>query len=81
MPSDLRLPALVCAGPTMAQIGSRRHDLGKTGSAYWRGLVDWLASAPLQEGTIWQRDLDLLTVTDDPAHAVQVIVDANGPVA
>jgi len=51
------------------------------GSAYWRGLVDWLGSAPLQEGTIWQRDLDLLTVTDDPAHAVQVIVDANGPVA
>ena len=50
------------------------------GSAYWRGLVDWLGSAPLEEGTIWQRDLDLLTVTDDPAHAVQVIVDANGPV-
>ncbi|MEO7745555.1 MAG: TIGR00730 family Rossman fold protein [Actinomycetota bacterium] len=50
------------------------------GSAYWRGLVDWLGSAPLEEGTIWQRDLDLLTVTDDPAHAVQVIIDANGPV-
>ncbi len=50
------------------------------GSAYWRGLVDWLGSAPLEEGTIWQRDLDLLTVTDDPEYAVQVIVDANGPV-
>ena len=50
------------------------------GSVYWRGLVDWLRTAPLEEGTIWQRDLDLLTVTDDPAHAVQVIVDANGPV-
>jgi len=50
------------------------------GSAYWQGLIDWLRASPLEHGTIWQRDLDLLTVTDDPAHAVQLIIDANGPI-
>ncbi len=50
------------------------------GTSYWRGLVDWLRTGPLAEGTIGQHDLDLLTLTDDPAHAVQIVVDANGPV-
>ena len=51
------------------------------GSAYWGGLLDWLRASPLQHGTIAQRDLDLLTLTDDPAEAVRVIVAANGPIA
>ena len=50
------------------------------GTAYWQGLVDWLRAGPLEAGTIGQRDLDLLTLTDDPEHAVRVIVAANGPV-
>jgi hypothetical protein len=29
---------------------------------------------------IGEADLALLTITDDPAQAVKVIVDANGPV-
>ncbi len=50
------------------------------GTAYWQGLVEWLRAGPLDAGTIGQRDLDLLTLTDDPEHAVNVIVTANGPV-
>ncbi len=47
------------------------------GTSYWQGLLDWLRSSVLAEGMVNESDLDLLTVTDDPAHAVKVILDAN----
>ncbi len=46
------------------------------GRAYWQGLLDWISSTVLAEGKINPPDLDLLTVTDDPAEAVRVIADA-----
>lgn len=49
------------------------------GTEYWGGLVDWLRSALLKNGMIGSGDLDLLTVTDDPAAAVAAVVAANGP--
>ncbi len=36
------------------------------GSAYWRGLVEWLRKRPLGEGKISATDLDLFLLTDDP---------------
>jgi uncharacterized protein (TIGR00730 family) len=48
------------------------------GTKYWGGLVDWLRSALLDHGMIGPDDLDLLTVTDDPAEAVAAVVAANG---
>jgi hypothetical protein len=51
------------------------------GTGYWQGLIDWLRSSVQAGGMIGELDLSLLTLTDDPAHAVQVIVDANGPVS
>ena len=50
------------------------------GSAYWQGLLEWLRTSALAEGMIRESDLDLLTVTDDPAVAVKAIIDANGPI-
>ncbi len=47
------------------------------GTAYWGGLVDWLRNTVLPGGKIAEKDLDLFTVTDDPAEAVRIIVDAD----
>jgi uncharacterized protein (TIGR00730 family) len=46
------------------------------GSAYWTGLMDWLRDTVLAEGKVNAADLDLITVTDDPEEAVQIMVDA-----
>jgi uncharacterized protein (TIGR00730 family) len=48
------------------------------GHAYWDGLVDWLRSTVLPGGKVNVRDLDLFSVTDDPAEAVRIIVQSNG---
>jgi hypothetical protein len=44
------------------------------GSAYWQGLLDWLHAVALPHGTINERDLALLSVTDDVDEAVERIV-------
>ena len=48
------------------------------GTAYWRGLVDWLQETAVGEATIRQDDLDRLVLTDDPEEAVALIVAAQG---
>jgi uncharacterized protein (TIGR00730 family) len=39
------------------------------GSAYWKGLLDWIASTMAVEGKIAADDLDMMFVTDDPEAA------------
>jgi uncharacterized protein (TIGR00730 family) len=46
------------------------------GREYWQGLVRWIEDRVLAERKINPQDLDLLTITDDPAEAVQIIVRA-----
>jgi uncharacterized protein (TIGR00730 family) len=46
------------------------------GTAYWGGMLRWLRDQALPAGTISAVDLDLLTVTDDPAEAVDAMVRA-----
>jgi uncharacterized protein (TIGR00730 family) len=46
------------------------------GSAYWRGLLDWLAEPVAAEGKIAPTDLDLLTVCDDPEAVVETVREA-----
>lgn len=46
------------------------------GSEYWNGLLDWIRAQPLEERMISPDDLDLLFVTDDPAEAVETVVDS-----
>ena len=38
--------------------------------------MDWVRGTQLAEGTISEADLDLVTVTDDPAEAVALMVAA-----
>src|SRR5712692_4025801 len=41
------------------------------GSAYWKGLLDWIRDPVLKEAKISPDDLDLMIVTDDVDEAVQ----------
>jgi uncharacterized protein (TIGR00730 family) len=47
------------------------------GSAYWSGLVQWIRDTMLAQGTVSEKDLDLLLVTDDIDEVVQVIQAAD----
>jgi uncharacterized protein (TIGR00730 family) len=42
---------------------------------YWAPLLDWIRGRLLADGMISPEDLELLTVADDHAEAVQVLVD------
>jgi uncharacterized protein (TIGR00730 family) len=42
---------------------------------YWAPLLEWIRGRPLEDGMISPDDLELLTVTDDPDEAVQVLAD------
>ncbi len=44
------------------------------GSAYWRGLVDWLQEAALEHGAVSAKDIDMLQITDDIDEAVQIML-------
>jgi uncharacterized protein (TIGR00730 family) len=43
------------------------------GKKYWQGMIGWLRESMLACGYIAPEDMDLLTLTDDPAEAVGVI--------
>jgi uncharacterized protein (TIGR00730 family) len=45
------------------------------GSDYWRGLLDWLRTTMVENGTIFPQEADLLLVTDDPDEAVRWIFE------
>jgi uncharacterized protein (TIGR00730 family) len=47
------------------------------GTSYWRGLFDWLLGTVVAEGKIDAVDLDMLTLTDDIDHAVNLMVEAS----
>jgi uncharacterized protein (TIGR00730 family) len=46
------------------------------GVDYWGGLLDWLRNTVLAQGKIAESDLKMMTLTDDVAEAVQIMVDA-----
>jgi len=43
------------------------------GTAYWRGLLDWLRSSMLAHGAIAEGDLTLVQLTDDVDEAVALL--------
>ena len=47
------------------------------GTHYWAGLFRWLRSRVEGEKKISPGDVDLMTLTDDPAEAVEVVVAAH----
>ena len=44
------------------------------GKAYWQGLLDWLGGPVLEGAKLRAADLALISVVDDPAEAVDLIV-------
>ena len=45
------------------------------GSVHWRGLRSWIEEKLIDEKLIAPADLLLLSVTDDPAQAVEIVLD------
>jgi uncharacterized protein (TIGR00730 family) len=45
-------------------------------SRYWHGLREWLRACVLHEGMVSERDLELLTVCDEPEEVVRILVDS-----
>ncbi|MGC0249578.1 TIGR00730 family Rossman fold protein [Pseudactinotalea sp. Z1748] len=63
---------------TLVQTGKvKRFPLVLIGTEFWSGLLDWLREVLVKEGTIAAADVDLVQVTDDPAEAVQMVIEAN----
>ena len=46
------------------------------GTYYWRGLLEWIRDTMLGGGKIAPADVDLISLTDDPAEAVRIVRDA-----
>ncbi|MBI5831336.1 MAG: TIGR00730 family Rossman fold protein [Armatimonadetes bacterium] len=61
---------------TLVQTDTIRHfPVVLFGSAYWAGLLDWLRTSVAGAGCIAPADMGLFRVTDDPAEAVQLVLD------
>jgi len=54
-----------------------RFPIVLVGTEYWGGLLDWLKQRVLAEGKVFADELDLITVTDDPAEVVRIIKKAH----
>ena len=54
-----------------------RFPIVLVGTDYWGGLIDWIKGKVLQDGKIYAEELDLITVTDDPAEVVRIITEAH----
>jgi uncharacterized protein (TIGR00730 family) len=62
---------------TLIQTGKVKHfPVILFGSAYWSGLVQWLADTVAAEGKVNRTDLLLFQVTDDPAEAARFVIEA-----
>jgi hypothetical protein len=62
---------------TLIQTGKVKHfPVILFGSAYWGGLVEWLTRTVAEERKINPADLLLFRVTDDPAEAARIVIEA-----
>jgi uncharacterized protein (TIGR00730 family) len=46
------------------------------GTAYWTPLLEWVRQSALADGMVSAEDLALLTLTDEPAMALETVLDA-----
>jgi uncharacterized protein (TIGR00730 family) len=59
---------------TLVQTGKvRNFPLVLYGSAYWRGMYDWLRDTMAAQGNIGKDDLRFINVTDSPEEAVRIV--------
>ncbi len=49
-----------------------RFPIVLMGHAYWDGLLDWIRDAVVADGKVSPTDVDLISITDDPAEAVKL---------
>ena len=62
---------------TLIQTGKlKRFPVVLFGTAYWRGLIDWMQEKTLADGYIGAGDLDFLQLTDSPEEACQIVLEA-----
>jgi uncharacterized protein (TIGR00730 family) len=62
---------------TLIQTGKvRNFPVILVGTDYWRDLFEWLRDRVLAEGKISPHDMDLVTVTDDPAVVRERLMSA-----
>jgi uncharacterized protein (TIGR00730 family) len=62
---------------TLIQTGKVTHfPVILFGRAYWSGLVAWLTDTVAAERKVNPADLHLFTVTDDPAEATAIVMEA-----
>ena len=62
---------------TLIQVGKvGNFPVVLVGTDYWGKLLDWVRSELLADGMISTTDLELLHATDDPAHAVSLVVES-----
>jgi len=63
---------------TLIQTGKIRHfPVVLVGSKFFGGLVDFIRATLLEQGMISADDVDLVTITDDPAEAVRMVVEGS----
>jgi uncharacterized protein (TIGR00730 family) len=62
---------------TLIQTGKiRDFPVVLVGGNYWAGLLGWLRDRALAEGKLDEDDWDLVSVTDEPAEVVQILLSA-----
>jgi len=62
---------------TLIQTGKVKHfPVILMGKSYWEGMVEWLTRTVAGQGKIDERDLLLFQVTDDPAEATRIVIEA-----
>ncbi|MFT4088129.1 MAG: TIGR00730 family Rossman fold protein [Gordonia sp. (in: high G+C Gram-positive bacteria)] len=62
---------------TLVQTGKvTRFPIVLIGRDFWGPLLDWIRTALVADGKVSPGDLDLLTLVDTPAEAVDVVVEA-----
>jgi uncharacterized protein (TIGR00730 family) len=61
---------------TLIQTGKIRHfPVVLYGRAFWEPMLAWVREQELAQGMVSPADLELLTVTDDPAEAVRCVLE------
>ncbi len=45
------------------------------GKEYWGGMLEWVKTTMVAEGTISKKELNLFSLTDDPMETAQIVVE------
>ncbi len=62
---------------TLIQTGKIKHfPVILFGTRYWAGLLDWFRETMLAEGKVGEADMLLLSVTDSPREAADIVLKA-----